>query len=137
VLDLGVSRTLFGGRGELGFTTVSDKIASGSQIAPGKRLGRTPWEMSGLGMDEDEFDAHRADLEAHLPFHDARAVRCDPQGRLRHVSISGEPRFDARGVFRGYWGVGRDITDEVRAQQETLASEARYHELFRRSPTPC
>jgi PAS domain S-box-containing protein len=118
------------------FTTVSDKVVSGSQIAPAKRLGRTPWEMSGLGMDEDDLDAHRADLEAHRPFHDARAVRRDSAGRLRHVSISGEPRFDARGVFRGYWGVGRDITDEVRAQQETLASEARYHELFRRSPTP-
>ena len=58
------------------------------------------------------------------------------QGQPRFFSASGKPRFDAGGAFRGYWGVGRDITAEVRAQHAVQASETRYRELFDRSPTP-
>ena len=39
-------------------------------------------------------------------------------------------------MFRGYRGVGRDITREVWAERATVSSETRYRELFRRSPTP-
>ncbi|MGL1442072.1 PAS domain S-box protein, partial [Vibrio parahaemolyticus] len=49
---------------------------------------------------------------------------------------SGEPRFDAHGNFRGFWGVGRDVTHEVTAEQTAHANETRYRELFRRSPSP-
>ena len=50
----------------------------------------------------------------------ARSATCrvlpGGDGGTRFTSASaGEPRFDERGVFRGYWGVARDITDEVRA----------------------
>jgi len=118
------------------FTHVSDPQAAGSMIEPAKRIGRTPWELSGLGMDVSELDEHRADLEAHRPFSGRLARRVDAQGRERIVSISGEPKFDAQGVFRGYWGVGRDVTSEVQAQHAVAASEARYKQLFQRSPTP-
>jgi PAS domain S-box-containing protein len=118
------------------FTHVSDNPASGSLIDKQKRIGRTPWEMSGLGMADDEMAAHRADLEAHRPFSGKVARRVDAKGRVRFVSISGEPKFDAQGVFRGYWGVGRDVTPEMRTQHAVVASEARYRQLFQRSPTP-
>ncbi|TMH27348.1 MAG: PAS domain S-box protein [Betaproteobacteria bacterium] len=118
------------------FTEVSDRAGEDALASPDDRIGRTPWELSTLGMDEDELDAHRADLEAHVPFHDLLAQRRDAQGRIRYVSISGQPKFDAKGVFRGYRGVGRDITREVWAERATVSSETRYRELFRRSPTP-
>ena len=50
--------------------------------------------------------------------------------------MSGAPRFDAAGQFTGYWGVSRDVTSEVTAQQSAAASEGRYRELFARSPSP-
>jgi len=118
------------------FTQISDRSGEGALIAFDDRIGRTPWESSGFAMDEDELDAHRADLEAHVPFHDVMARRHDAHGGVRYVSISGEPKFDAKGVFRGYRGVGRDITREVWAERATVSSETRYRELFNRSPTP-
>ena len=51
-------------------------------------------------------------------------------------SVSGEPRFAADGAFDGYWGVARDVTEEMRAQRAFAASETRYRELFERSPSP-
>ena len=32
--------------------------------APQRAIGRTPWEHTGLGLDDEQLDAHRADLEA-------------------------------------------------------------------------
>ena len=54
---------------------------------------------------------------------------------MRHLALSGEPKFDAAGVFAGYWGVGRDVTAQVRAQQAMSTSEMRYRTLFTRSPS--
>jgi PAS domain S-box-containing protein len=100
------------------------------------RLNRTPWQVPGMGLTPAQLDAHRADLEAHRPFTGLLARRRNAAGRSRTVSISGEPRFDADGSFSGYWGVGRDVTDEVRARRAVAATETRYREIFTRSPSP-
>ena len=118
------------------FTHISDNPDSGSYIDSHSRLGHTPWELPGLGMSDAQLAAHRADLEAHRPFSGTLARRRDAQGRLRFVSISGEPRFGADHEFLGYVGVGRDVTNEVQAQRANAASETRYRELFERSPSP-
>ena len=39
-------------------------------------------------------------------------------------------------MFLGYWGVGRDVTAEKQAEFARAATEARYRELFTRSPSP-
>jgi PAS domain S-box-containing protein len=102
----------------------------------GRHLGRAPWEVSDFGLDDDAMDAHRSDLELRRPFDDVRLTRRGRDGSIAYVSISGQPRFDARGVFLGYWGVSRDVTAQHRNETERLASELRYRELFARSPSP-
>ena len=106
------------------------------EAAPDRRLGATPWGMSDFGLDEEEMDALRADLESRLPFSQLLMRRTDARGRPRIISCSGRPYYSASGAFRGYWGVGRDITGEMTAQNAVMASETRYRELFERSPTP-
>ena len=100
------------------------------------RLGKTPWEVATLGLADEDMDAHRADLESHRPFHGLVTRRIGADGMPCYVSVSGEPRFDAEGNFRGYWGVGRNVTVEVQAELAIHATETRYRELFRRSPSP-
>ncbi|MFG6485349.1 PAS domain S-box protein [Roseateles sp. BYS78W] len=121
---------------EFRFTHVAEERPGMSGLDLSARLGKTPWEIDGMGLSDDELDAHRADLESHRAFHGMVARRVGKDGSPRWVSISGEPRFDAQGNFRGYWGVGRDVTHEVAAEQTVHATETRYRELFRRSPSP-
>ena len=121
---------------EFRFTRVTESRAGGSTLSPQRALGRTAWEHAGLGLDDEQLDAHRADLEAHRPFSNLMTSSVDAQGRTHHLALSGEPQFDADGVFQGYWGVGRDVTAQVRAQQAVAASEMRYRTLFARSPSP-
>jgi len=113
------------------FTHVSVPTASGPGVAQ-----RKPWQLAEMGLDDDQLDAHRAQLEAHRPFKGLLARLRDAGGQWRSVSLSGEPQFDAGGIFTGYWGVARDVTDEVRTQRAVAASETRYRELFTRSPSP-
>jgi PAS domain S-box-containing protein len=118
------------------FTLISDQRRGGIELLDDPRLGRAPWEVSDYLIDDDTLDAHRADLEDRLPFHDLQIGWRDKHGETHHLSISGEPRYDARGVFVGYWGVGRVVTEEVRAREALVATEGRYHELFDRTPSP-
>ena len=101
-----------------------------------ERLGRAPWDVEDMGLGEEQLDAFRADLEARRRISGLLTRRRDLAGRSRIVSVSGEPRFDAAGIFIGYRGVARDVTEEVRAQRAMTASETRYRELFERSPSP-
>ena len=57
-------------------------------------------------------------LDAHLPFRDFELARPTADGGKRYVSVSGMPVFDGSGQFVGYRGVGRDITERKRAEDE-------------------
>ncbi|MEP7102914.1 MAG: PAS domain S-box protein [Burkholderiales bacterium] len=115
------------------FTYASE---AGSDSSRSARMNREPWQIAEMGLTDAQLDAHRADLEAHRPFRGLLARRRNAAGQWRSFSISGEPRFDTGGAFDGYWGVARDVTDEVLAQRAVAASETRYRELFTRSPSP-
>ncbi|WP_192804924.1 sensor domain-containing protein [Noviherbaspirillum aerium] len=54
------------------------------------------------------------------PFRDLRYAGVSPgDGRLRYVSISGEPVFED-GVFRGYRGIGRNVTQEIEVAERLV-----------------
>ena len=118
------------------YTYVSEKTGQGSLLALAHRVGEAPWDIVEFGLTAEQMDAHRAQLEARKPFARLIAKRRDESGQAHFVSLSGEPHFDERRVFQGYRGIGRDVTHEVSAQMAMAASEARYRELFARSPTP-
>jgi diguanylate cyclase (GGDEF)-like protein/PAS domain S-box-containing protein len=81
-------------------------------------FGKRRWEIPYLSPDEEGWRAHRALLDAHLPFRDFEISRPRANGAIHHISISGDPIFDAAGCFSGYRGVGRDITDRKCTEEE-------------------
>ena len=97
-------------------------------------LGAMPWELPRFVCDPDTLDALMADLEIRAPFRDRPFSWRNRDGSLRSYLASGEPRLDARGVFKGYWGVARDVTAMQAARAELQATETRYQDLFARIP---
>jgi diguanylate cyclase (GGDEF)-like protein len=86
-----------------------------------------------LGMAHDAMlaaacEAHRATLDAHLPFRGFEFAQVQAEGEARHYLLSGEPVFDAAGAFRGYRGVGRETTEHKRVEQ-TLTRLTHYESL--------
>jgi PAS domain S-box-containing protein len=80
--------------------------------------GHTPWEAYPDAMPAAAWDEHRADIAARRPFSGVEMeIEPDPS-RSRIVALSGIPRFDGKGRFLGYHGIGRDIT--MRREAERL-----------------
>ena len=88
-------------------------------------IGKTRWELPIRGFDEKLWAAHRAQLEAHQPFRDLEYPVEDEDGSVRWYSASGFPLFDQLGNFKGYRGIGRDISDRKRAETALKESEQR------------
>jgi len=84
-------------------------------------LGKTRWEMGETQLTQSQWEQHRADLRAHREFRDLQLRFEKPDGSFRWAAVSGMPIFDAQGVFRGYRGIGRDITAQKAAQEQINA----------------
>jgi diguanylate cyclase (GGDEF)-like protein/PAS domain S-box-containing protein len=89
-------------------------------------LGRRLWELEGDLIRPTTWADHQAMLDARQPFRDLIVRRWHPGGEAVYDTTSGDPVFDAGGDFRGYRGVGKDITEQMRAQEsvERLAYDA-------------
>jgi PAS domain S-box-containing protein len=85
-------------------------------LTPATGLGAVPWDLPSFGCDAETLDQLQADLGSREPFRDLPVRWVQGDGSARSYLVSGEPRYDDRGVFQGYWGVARDITaDAARA----------------------
>jgi PAS domain S-box-containing protein len=94
------------------------KLSTVSVFQQGAQIGERRWEIPYLSPDEAGWQAHRAVLDAHRLFRDFELSRLGSDGTERHISISGDPVFDAFGAFKGYRGVGTDITERKRREQD-------------------
>jgi diguanylate cyclase (GGDEF)-like protein len=78
--------------------------------------GKTRWEVAGAAMNEERWTPHKADLAARRPFRNFCLERIGADGVRHFMSLNGDPVFDRNGVFSGYRGTGREITEEVEAK---------------------
>ena len=79
-------------------------------------IGKLRWEMSVDREAETEFwRDHAALLERHEPFRGLTYRIRRPNGTMIYAEASGQPVFDAAGMFKGYRGIARDVTAFVDA----------------------
>ena len=95
---------------QLRFTYVSASLRDKYSEALESWAGKTRWELPYRNAD---WTAHRAAVEARMPFYDVELQPFRHDGRPLYVSVSGEPKINAQGRFLGYRGVGKDITERV------------------------
>jgi diguanylate cyclase (GGDEF)-like protein/PAS domain S-box-containing protein len=98
------------------FTSFSGTGTKGVAPANLQWIGQKRWEQQYLNMSAADWAAHIADLDARRPFRDLELCRLTEAGDKVWISVSGEPVFDASGNFKGYRGVGRDITTRKRME---------------------
>jgi diguanylate cyclase (GGDEF)-like protein len=110
---------------------VSDQLAEDFQCDPEELLGRRFTDLlsvdaaDGFGTVEERktLGFH---LSARFPFSDV-VVRPASEQDV-HWSLSGNPIFDARGRFLGFRGIGTDLTEQRRSEQE-ITRLARFDSL--------
>ncbi|MBV9191060.1 MAG: PAS domain S-box protein, partial [Betaproteobacteria bacterium] len=109
---------------EFRLTFMSKWLAEKTGLDASVYLGRRRWDHPALNLTDADWKRHRAQLERHEPFRDFEMQRPSSDGGTRWLSISGEPVFDAENRFRGYRGIGRDITEHKRADQRLRLEHA-------------
>jgi diguanylate cyclase (GGDEF)-like protein/PAS domain S-box-containing protein len=108
----------------LRFTLVRQGARGSFSLNEEEVIGKHRWELPGELIQPSSWDEHRATLLGRRPFRDVMFRRWMPDGSLVYHLTSGDPVFDAEGNFRGYRGIGKNISDQIRAQEriERLAT---------------
>src|ERR1051326_4100883 len=71
------------------------------------------------------IEALQEGMEERRPFFDLEMARVDERGARQVHIISGQSRKDAAGRFLGYRGVGRDVTEQRRAERALAEAKER------------
>jgi diguanylate cyclase (GGDEF)-like protein len=109
---------------------VSQQLADDFSVEPEELLGRQFTDL--LSVDNGSNDGFREErtlgfhLSARFPFSDV-IVRAASDQDI-HWSLSGNPVFDDRGRFLGFRGIGTDLTEQRRSEQE-ISRLARFDSL--------
>ena len=109
---------------------VSRQLADDFQCGPRELLGRQFTDLlsvdtvaSGIVEERKTLGFH---LSARFPFSDVVVRPASDQDV--HWSLSGNPIFDDRGRFLGFRGIGTDLTEQRRSEQE-ISRLARFDSL--------
>ena len=100
------------------FKHISGGMVRAAGVDPTERYGLPRWDIPYLGITREQMEVHRRQVEAHEPFRDFQYAYAVAEGEIRWVSISGEPLFDQAGDFKGYRGVGSNITEKKRTEAQ-------------------
>src|SRR4051812_2670703 len=101
-----------------GLTFMSRRMSERTGLDAAAYIGRKRWDQPALNLTENDWEEPRAQLARHEPFRDFEMQRPNVDGGTRWICVSGEPVFDAAGKFKGYRGVGQDITARKVAEAE-------------------
>ena len=112
---------------ELRLAFHSNGFAHSSGTTSSKLLGKLRWEDPDRTPLSCTWDEHRATLESRKPFRDFEYFRTGDDGKPHFVSLSGMPVYDDAGTFKGYRGIGRNITQRKQDEQR-LARHAQRQE---------
>ncbi len=106
------------------FVRVDGSAFDSQEVSRAAYIGLLRWDGGDHGVSPEVWAAHRSVLQARQAFRNFDMQRPGGTGDLgvpgvvAWTSISGLPIFDGQGVFRGYRGIGRDITENRRNDDE-------------------
>jgi len=116
---------------ELRFTYFSERFLEVTRHPADRFIGKRRDEVvapEAFAAEREKWQAHFDDMKGRRPFRDFQYPLRDADGRLRHISVSAVPAFDAGGNFIGYRGTGRDVT-ELHEARESLQHMAHFDTL--------
>jgi len=105
----------------LRFTYLSSQAISLTGHTGESSVGKLRWELADMWPLSGSWDEHKAVLAARQPFRNLECCRIGVDGVARYLSMTGAPLFDEHGRFKGYHGIGRNITEQKRIEAELRA----------------
>jgi PAS domain S-box-containing protein len=110
---------------ELRYTYLSPSYEQYSGVHPESVVGKTRAELyakvlPNINADEIEhWKKFENYTKSRQSFHRFEQKWVRPNGEVRYFQTGGKPVFDKDGTFKGYRGIGSDVTD-IKTQEEAL-----------------
>ncbi len=106
---------------DLRFTIMSRPDAGQPEVDLETFLGHSRRDAPGIVWDAAELADLEAIAAARKPFRNFEIGRTYRGGQKQYVRMSGAPIYDSSGVFTGYRGVGSNITERRKSEQQIRA----------------
>jgi PAS domain S-box-containing protein len=90
--------------------------------------GKRVTEFMNLSFDSETGRKLAGLIKARQPYRDMAFSVKHPNGKTRWISVAGAPVFDSQGAFRGYRGVGAEITARVEAEAVMRLAQSQLHD---------
>ncbi len=110
---------------ELRLTYLSANFEAIFGLSAAAQLGKRTAETPGIGVEPEMGRQFAAAITARKPYRDLVFFRRLGNGAQHWVTTSGVPIFDEAGKFRGYRGVGTDITAHKLAAEAAVLAQGR------------
>ena len=112
------------------YTYSSPRVFNLLGYDPNEIIGKTPFDLMSFEEAKRVGEIFGKVIEAEEPFYglENESIRKDGQNVI--LETSGVPIFDSDGLFIGYRGIDRDITERKKAEQKLKDSEEKYRLLF-------
>ncbi len=98
------------------FTKVYGPVLEMLGITVDELLGESRGN-NGARWNEAEHAAFKAYIAAREPFIDFVYSRTKSDGSQQYLMVSGEPMFNSSGLFKGYRGIGKDVTKSMHSKK--------------------
>jgi len=115
----------------LRWTYFSERFQEVTGIAPADLIGKTRREVGIGSIDPESWNRHLDDLEHRRGFRNFEYFIRNSKGDVRFLRISARPISDQTGKFAGYRGIGTDVSDRHRAEEEIRARTRELRESLR------
>ena len=95
---------------------------------PADFIGRRPWEIDGAEAATGNWRTYHTQFDARAEV--ALILSCPgADGAPRHLELRGRP-LRHKGCFRGYRGIGRDVTEQLSTERALHESRRQYGEVL-------
>jgi PAS domain S-box-containing protein len=116
------------------YTYASPRVKDILGYSPEEVVGRTPFDLMPPKDRERVAAKFRKIMAKKEPLVALENINRHKDGREVILETSGMPIFDREGVFKGYRGIDRDITERKRTEEVLRASENRTRSIVESLP---
>lgn len=107
------------------FVDISTNVELLTGTPAASHIGLRRWDFPSPDNENWDWSDHQACLARHESFKDYEYKRVSDSGDSVWLSTSGTPIFDANGVFIGYRGTSRNITEKKYSESVLMENELR------------
>jgi PAS domain S-box-containing protein len=101
------------------YTYASPKVKDILGYEPQEVLGKTPFDLMPPGERERIRSLYTSVVKTKKAFECLENTNVRKDGKIVVLETSGVPIFDAKGKFRGYRGIDRDITERKKTESKS------------------